>query len=374
MNKDTKKLYMMSFLVFAVLFSLLFINVKNSRIITACVLIPMTIATCLLIRKRSSFSINKKEVLLLTSVLSIMYVILKEMTGLYFSFYKNPYFISPKILLNYVLPLVVIIVLTEILRSVFLAQKNKPVEVISFLSFVIVEILMLMTLSGIRNFNHFMDVVGLTLFPAISANIFYHYTSKRYGMFPNIVSRCIVTIYVYFLPKVSGISDAITACIKVIFPIVMLALVVSLFEKKKKNARQKGKHFGLIGTAAALLVIVSMAMLISCQFRFGAIVVATESMTGEINKGDMVIYEQYDGQPIEEGQVIVFLQNKSRIIHRVVEIEHIGEEVRYYTKGDANEDWDSGYITEADIVGLTDMKLSYFGYPTLWLRELLKGS
>ena len=141
-----------------------------------------------------------------------------------------------------------------------------------------------------------------------------------------------------------------------------------------KDLEVKGKHFGLIGTAAALLIIVSMAMLISCQFRFGAIVVATESMTGEINKGDMVIYEQYDGQPIEEGQVIVFLQNKSRIIHRVVEIEHIGEEVRYYTKGDANEDWDSGYITEADIVGLTDMKLSYFGYPTLWLRELLKGS
>jgi signal peptidase len=119
-------------------------------------------------------------------------------------------------------------------------------------------------------------------------------------------------------------------------------------------------------------LVVAIAMLISCQFRFGAIVVATESMTGEINKGDMIIYERYDGQHIEEGQVIVFLRHKSRVIHRVVEIERIGNEVRYYTKGDANDDRDAGYVTKEDIVGLTDLKLAYVGYPTLWLREIIK--
>ena len=148
----------------------------------------------------------------------------------------------------------------------------------------------------------------------------------------------------------------------------------SVIVEKKRNAIVKGKKVSLIGTVVAVAVVISTAMLISCQFRFGAIVIATESMTGEINKGDMIIYERYDGQPIKEGQVIVFMSYDVRIIHRVVKIEHIGNEVRYYTKGDANEEQDQGYVTEADIVGLTDMKLSYVGYPTLWLRELLEGS
>ena len=124
---------------------------------------------------------------------------------------------------------------------------------------------------------------------------------------------------------------------------------------------------------AASAVVILTAMLISCQFRFGAMVVATESMTGEINKGDMIIYERYDAQPIKEGQVIVFEQFENKIIHRVIKIENIGGETRYYTKGDANKDQDDGYRTEADIVGLTDVKVSYIGYPTLWLRELLKS-
>ena len=151
----------------------------------------------------------------------------------------------------------------------------------------------------------------------------------------------------------------------------MLALTSALFEKKKKNALQKHKKLSLISTILAILVVVSVTMLISCQFRFGAIVIATESMTGEINKGDMIIYEKYDDQPIKVGQVIVFSQDENRIVHRVVEIEQIGNETRYITKGDANPDIDKGYVTEKDIVGLTDMKVAYIGFPTLWLRELL---
>ena len=77
---------------------------------------------------------------------------------------------------------------------------------------------------------------------------------------------------------------------------------------------------------------------------------------------------------IKEGQVIVFLDNQTKIVHRVVRIERIGNEVRYITKGDANESEDFGYITDQDIVGLTDIKVAYIGYPTLWLRSLLENN
>lgn len=373
MNKDKKVLYLISFVIFAVLLLSLFLPIKDSKIATACLLTVMTVVACFLIRKRVSFSINRKEVILLSAVIGVLFVVLTHMSGLFFGYYKNPYFITPKRFLTTVLPMATIIVSSEILRSTLLAQKNKLVSLLAFLSCTLAEVLAFSNIAGITSFNKFMDLVGLTLFPAISANVYYHFAARRYGAIPNIVFRLISTLYTYFMKTAPAMSDAIFSMIKLILPIIMLALVSALFEKKKKIALKKGQKLSTIGILLATTVIVSVAMLISCQFRFGAIVIATESMTGEINKGDMIIYEEYKDQQIKEGQVIVFLQNKKRIIHRVVKIETIGGETRYYTKGDANNTNDLGYRTDTDIVGLTDIKISYVGYPTLWLRELLRG-
>lgn len=374
MNKDKKVLYLISFIIFAALLSSLFVNVGSSKIVAACLLLLFTPIVCLLVRKRGSLSINKREVLLLSAIISVIYVVLLQITGIFFGFYKNPYFVNTERLVQTILPLASIIICSEIIRFVFLAQKNKAVSGISYLICVLTEVLMVSNVAEITSLNRFMDLVGLTFFPAITANIYYHYSSKRFGMFPNITFRLITTLYVYFMKSVTAMSDTLLSCVKMIFPILLLAFISALYEKRKKNALQRGRKASLVGVILAAAVIASVAMLISCQFRFGAIVIATESMTGEINKGDMIIYERYDDQVIKEGQIIVFLQNQSKIVHRVAKIESIGGETRYYTKGDANESLDSGYITDKDIVGLTDMKVAYIGYPTLWLRELLESS
>ena len=371
MNKDKRRLYLISIIIFAVLLSTLFVDLGSSKIITALLLLPLTLATWFIVKKRSSLSINKKEVLLFSLVTSFIYLFLKEMTGLYFGFYKNPYFINIDWLVNYIIPLITIIVTTEIIRFVLLSQKNRFVSILAYLSCVLAEILMFSNIAGITSYYRFMDLVGLTFFPAISANIYYHYVSKHYGILPNVVFRLITTLYIYFIPTITGMTDALSSCIEIILPIILLAFLSALFEKKKKDAVRKEKKFGWIATLLTVVFIVSVAMLISCQFRYGALVIATDSMTGEINKGDMIIYERYDGQTIEEGQVIIFLQNESKIVHRVVKIENIGGELRYYTKGDANEDLDAGYRCASDIVGLSDMKIAYIGYPTLWLREAI---
>ena len=214
----------------------------------------------------------------------------------------------------------------------------------------------------------------MTLFPALSANVYYHFSSKRFGAVPNIVYRLITTLYVYFFTSLIGISDAMNACIKIFLPLGMLAFISALYEKRPRKAVRKEQKLSTVGMILGFAAVISVTMLISCQFRFGALVIATESMTGEINKGDMIIYERYEDQTIEEGQVIVFSQQTSKIIHRVVRIERIGSEVRYYTKGDANFAEDPGFRTEADIVGLTNVKVAYVGYPTLWLHELLKAA
>ena len=133
--------------------------------------------------------------------------------------------------------------------------------------------------------------------------------------------------------------------------------------------KRKSKFGAALGIIA-LVLMTGVVMLISNHFKYGTLVIASESMTGEINKGDALVFEQYDGQTVKEDDVLVFNKDYTVYVHRVVEIERINGVNRYYTKGDANESRDSGYITDADIIGIGKMKVPYVGYPTLWLRNI----
>lgn len=373
MSKDKKILYIVTILIFAVLLISLFVDIGSSRMVTACLLLPLTVVTCLLIKKKASYSVYKREVLILMIAVGALFVILTHMSGMFFGYYKNPYFVNRKILISYVLPLATVIITAEIIRSVLLAQKKTVVDVIAYMSMVIVEMLMYSNLHGLTSFNRFMDMVGLYLFPAITANLLYHYLSRKFGLLPSLFYRLITTLYVYFVPTVSAMTDALSAGIKITLPILLWIFVAALYEegRQKKAKKGKGSIFAYIGISATVVVMISIVMLISCQFRFGALVIATESMTGEINKGDMIIYERYEDQQIKEGQVIVFRRDGTRVVHRVVEVITVSGQECYITKGDANNSVDVGYVTKGDIIGLTDVKVAYLGYPTLWMREVL---
>ena len=93
-------------------------------------------------------------------------------------------------------------------------------------------------------------------------------------------------------------------------------------------------------------------------------------MTGALNKGDAIVYESYEKQAINEGDVLIFNKDKIRIIHRVIEIKEINGQKRYFTKGDANQKVDDGYITEKDIIGISLFKIKYIGYPSIWVNDI----
>ena len=61
-----------------------------------------------------------------------------------------------------------------------------------------------------------------------------------------------------------------------------------------------------------------------------------------------------------------------KLIHRIINIENMNGEIRYYTKGDANTNVDDGYIIKDDIIGTTLFKIKYIGYPSLWLRDIFE--
>ena len=304
------------------------------------------------------------------SVIALVYVAIYYLSGLAFGYYKSLNDNYLNTMLKYIVPVVIIVVSTEVIRSVVRAQKDFFADALSYVGCVVAETMIFGNISSITSFNIFMDFAAIRLFPAIVANLLYNYLSSRYGMYPNIVYRLVTTLYAYIIPFAPALPDSLFAFANLFIPILIYLFVDALYEKKRRYALAKKSKLTPILTGVVVVIMTAFVMLISNQFKYGALVIATESMTGEIDKGDAVIFEEYTDQIIKEGQVIVFEKNGSKIVHRVVDIQRIDGVTQYFTKGDANETLDTGYITSGQIVGVVSFKLPYVGYPTIWLRSL----
>jgi len=310
------------------------------------------------------------------SVGALLYLSIFYLSGLHFGYIRSTVPFSLSSLGKNILPCLIIIIASEIVRHVLVVQKKPLATALSFAIGILSQIALTINLQAITHFNAFMDLTALTLFPAFSAGILYTHVSVRYGAIPNILYRACITLSAYFIPLTPNLPDIFIAFSNLLFPLLLFCFLRSLFEPKKKRATEKPQKriIAYLSAFIGILLATALLMLISCQFRFGAVVIATESMTGELNVGDAIIYERYEEQIISEGQIIVFQKEKTLLVHRVVEIENINGQTRYYTKGDANSYRDDGFVTDSDIVGVTDIKVAHVGYPTLWIRRIFANN
>ena len=176
----------------------------------------------------------------------------------------------------------------------------------------------------------------------------------------------------YIIPIIPDVHIYLRAVLRMIYPYLIYLGLEFLFGQKIKATEYKNSKRNKIYSIIILIIAILITMLISCKFWHGILVIGSESMTGALNKGDAVVFEKYDNQEIQEGQVIIFLKNNLRTVHRIVDINEINGNLRIYTKGDANTDIDEGFIETKDIVGICNFRLQYIGYPTLWINNLFK--
>ena len=367
---DRKYLYFITAALLALLIPTLFISTGYVRVAGAVVLIAFTALFHFTVKKRSILSLYKNQVFYLVLVIAVFYLTLLYLSGIYFGYERAVYSLSFNALAINIIPTVCVVIATEILRRILLAQDDKCAGVLSFLVGIISELFFVSGFSNIGNMDRFMDVLAMAFLPSVTVNVFYHHTSKRYGAKPVIAYRLIMSLYVYVITVVPRTSPIINAFFKLVTPLIAYAFIYVLYAKKKRRATKRTSKWSYVVTAFSATIMAAIVMLVSCQFSYGMIVVATPSMTGTINVGDAVIYERYEDHIIAVGDVIVFKDGDNKIVHRVDEIEKINNVVRYYTKGDDNDERDFGYITKSDIVGMVRVKVPYIGYPTIWIRSV----
>lgn len=97
---------------------------------------------------------------------------------------------------------------------------------------------------------------------------------------------------------------------------------------------------------------------------FGNIIltVRSGSMAPAIETGDVLLFDAYDGEGAEEGEIVVFRAPSGAyegelITHRIVRAETVDGERVYFTKGDAASNEDAWTLGDGDIVGVYRKKL-----------------
>jgi len=379
MERDKIKVFIFEVMLIFILFFALFMPNIFTRNVLSLIISIYAIIVYKNLKKRKIISIYKNQVILLMFIFSLVYLGVFYLLGLYFGFVKAKVLFSMWSIFRFIIPLTIIIISSEIIRNIFLSNylsftiKSKKFELSStftFISMLLVDILIYTGVYDLGNIDDFLVALGFVLFASISCNLLYNYISIRYGHKGIVIYRLITILFVYFIPVIPDMYIFFRSFLRMIYPYIIYIILEKLYSKNEFVVAYKDKKKELFFNTLLITVTTLVIMLISCQFKFGILVIGSRSMSGTLNKGDAIIYEKYNNGTLNQGEVILFEYNGMQTIHRIVDIKNVNGEYRYYTKGDANSSMDDGYRIKNNIIGLVKIRIKYVGYPTLWMREL----
>ena len=104
------------------------------------------------------------------------------------------------------------------------------------------------------------------------------------------------------------------------------------------------------------------------------VVVTSGSMIPALQVGDLLVLRGIPEDQLQVGNIIVFkdndphFQTDNPIVHRIISIENVDGELRFYTKGDANASQDPGYRTYDEIIGVMVADIPYIGSVSMFLK------
>lgn len=373
MKKDKFKIYSLECLLLIILIFALFMPNIFTRVRLAILLLVYMVLARAVIKKRITTSIYKKDVTLTLVLFGIIYLVFFYTMGIFVGFYKNILAFRFSSIYRYIIPTIIIITTSEILRNIFLTQeKAKLSKIFATISMILIDLIVYVNIYTISSREAFANVVGYSFFASISCNLLYNYISSRYGTKVIIIYRLITVLYVYIVPFIPDVYIFFRSIFGIIYPYVIYLILEYSFKKRSIAMEYMDSKKRIVNLGISTVVIILIVMLISCKFRYGVIVVGSGSMTGTLNIGDVVLFENYKLQRINADDIIIFNRDDVKLVHRVVKITFTNGEYRYYTKGDANQDLDEGYVTKKDLAGVVKLRIKYIGYPSILLRDMFE--
>lgn len=372
---------LLTFMLFALLFNSFITKIFSRYSICVFIFLLDVIAYFLLGFEKNKSRYNKDIILSLIIYITIYYISI-YLFGLFIGFSKNVYNFDFVSIINNIVPVIILIFVSEILRYIINSKIKDSYLLLglSLIVFTMIDITFTLNATNFGDFYTVLKVIGLFVLPSLGKNFLFTYLSVKVGFKPNMVYRYLMDIPKYILPIIPNFGAYIESIIYIAFPILVFIIIYNNLKKVDRKVNKiikskKSKKTIITYYIIIPLLIITVA-LTSGYFKYQAIVVATGSMSPNINKGDIVVVKKLSDNEIRNlkiGDILVFNRENKIVVHRIYKIYSSGDEIFFKTKGDNNNAPDSYLIEIHEILGIVKLKVRYIGYPTVALYERINS-
>lgn len=369
-RRDSAYIYF-AFVIVFLLLNLLVLNI-SAKLQLLPIFIIIFLLSFIFFKFRKDKTYARIQVTITMLLIGIVQIVLYLLTGFLEGFSKNAISMSFNRFLTVILPIILILVVIELLRYMISVKfkKNNLIRILSITMFVLFDVTLFGSNVNFNSLDSVLEFLGITFFPSLVSNIVFDDMVVKYGYKPILVYRLLTTLCYYMLPIVPNMYILFRAIARIVIPLIFYFILSYMYDRVTFQEALKVKPKISISSIIILILVIIMAGLISCEFRYGILTIGSGSMTGTLNKGDIAFFEKFNGQELEIGDIIIFKRGKRNIVHRITQVGLFNDEYVYITKGDKNKVEDNGYVYQKDIQGIVHYRIKYIGYPSIWIRNL----
>lgn len=369
-RRDSAYIYF-AFVIVFLLLNLLVLNI-SAKLQLLPIFIIIFLLSFIFFKFRKDKTYARIQVTITMLLIGIVQIVLYLLTGFLEGFSKNAISMSFNRFLTVILPIILILVVIELLRYMISVkfEKNNLIRILSITMFVLFDVTLFGSNVSFNSLDSLLEFLGITFFPSLVSNIVFDDMVVKYGYKPILVYRLLTTLCYYMLPIVPNMYILFRAIARIVIPLIFYFILSYMYDRVTFQEVLKVKPKISISSIIILILVIIMAGLISCEFRYGILTIGSGSMTGTLNKGDIAFFKKFNGQELEIGDIIIFKRGKRNIVHRITQVGIFNDEYVYITKGDKNKVEDNGYVYQKDIQGIVHYRIKYIGYPSIWIRNL----
>jgi signal peptidase len=305
----------------------------------------------------------------------LFFLLLIYVLGLVTGFLRSAYGFEPLTIIRNTLPVVAIVVITELLRYTFVKRigDNLKLLIVLVICFSGMSIAVGLSNYSLNSPLAVFEVVGRLGLGSVAANLMLTFVAWKSDYRPTIIYMLIMSLYPILVPILPDLGVFIYSVLAIVLPTLLFTRFNALFETKRVWFVRGSRTREWLITTPILVMLGAVVVLVSGVFRYWATAIGSESMTPNIDMGDVVIIDKgYDDlSQIKEGEVLAFNHDGRVIVHRIVKIYNANSKYSFQTQGDSNALKDSWIVAEDDIVGVVRWRIPYIGWPTIWMTRAL---
>ncbi len=353
-------------------------NNSNVYILIVILLFGLIILDLILCKEKSNYY-RSKDVTFNIIIYTVSVLLLTYILGIFVAYSKTPNYFNVKGLVDYIIPTILTIVISEIFRCRLIRKSEGSVILIIFTTifFICVDVILKINNSTfISNYNTLIFFIYY-LVPSIAKNILCVYIAYKVGYKSSIVYRLIIEGYTYVIPIIPDFGEYINSIIRLLIPSILLFILMKTLkeETEEETIYSKNTLFSKIQYIFITILVSVCIYLTSGNFTYFSMAIGSGSMRTLINKGDIVIAKKLTEktkEKVKKGDILIYKHGNTVIVHRIVDIYRDKDEFIVYTKGDANKDIDNYPIYTSMMIGVVKTYIPFLGYPTILINNRLK--